>query len=164
MAVDIGCGAGIETRWLLNAGWTVYALDADERSLGLLNSAVAAATTRSRVHTLVADLNDLPSLPTADLIYSGYTLPFTEPARFDQMWRIVKDALAPNAVLAVNLFGDRDSWADMGHGTFLTETQARVLLDGLQLLHFHVQDDDGMAFSGPKHWHVFDVIARRPAT
>lgn len=162
VAVDIGCGAGIETQWLLNAGWTVYSLDADERSLSLLKNAAAAAT-RSRAHTLVADLNDLPSLPSADLVYSGYALPFTDPACFHQMWRTVEDSLAPGAVLAVNLFGDRDSWADTGPGTFLTETEARALLDGLQLLHFHVQDDDGMAFSGPKHWHVFDVIARRPA-
>jgi hypothetical protein len=53
-----------------------------------------------------------------------------------------------------------------GHGSrdVLTETQARALLDGLQLLHFHVQDDDGMAFTGSEHWHVFDGIARRPAT
>lgn len=67
------------------------------------------------------------------------------------MWRTVKDALTPSAVLAVNLFGDHDSWADTVPGTFLTETDARALLDGLQLLHFHVQDDDGMAFSGPKY-------------
>jgi hypothetical protein len=66
--------------------------------------------------------------------------------------------------LAVNLFGDYDSWAGTGQGTFMTETQTRALLQGLEVLRFHVQDEDGMAVSGPKHWHVFDIIALRPAT
>jgi trans-aconitate methyltransferase len=163
VAVDIGRGAGIETRWLLDAGWTVYALDADAQPLGVLTSATTAAT-RSRLYAWEVDLNALPMLPSADFIYSGYALPFTEPAHFHQMWSRVRQALAPSAILAVNLFGDYDSWAGTGQGTFMTETQTRALLQGLEVLRFHVQDEDGMAVSGPKHSHVFDIIALRPAT
>ncbi|MGN6612659.1 MAG: class I SAM-dependent methyltransferase [Angustibacter sp.] len=163
VAVDIGCGAGIESRWLLEHGWTVHAIDADERSLAELRDAVRDGESR-RLHTVAADLNDLPPLPTADLAYSGYALPFTDPARFDRTWRTLRDALAPGAVLAVNLFGEHDSWAAAGVGTFLTEADCRALLDGLEVLHFAVEDEDGAAYSGPKHWHVFDVIARRPLT
>jgi hypothetical protein len=45
----------------------------------------------------------------------------------------------------------------------MTEGEVRDLFHGLEVLHFHVEDEDGAALSGPKHWHVFDVIARRPA-
>ena len=36
------------------------------------------------------------------------------------------------------------------------------LVDGLELLALDEEDQDGDSFLGPKHWHVFDVIARRP--
>lgn len=164
VALDLGWGAGVETMWLLERGWTVHALDADEHSLAALEQAVTDAETRSRLHTGTVNLNDLPTLPAADLVYAGYTLPFTGPTSFPRTWRTVRAALAPGAVLAVNLFGEHDSWAADGSGTFLTEADCRALLSDLDMLRFDVEDEDGTAFSGPKHWHVFDVIARRPTT
>ena len=161
VAIDIGCGAGIETQLLLATGWTVYALDADEHSLRQLENTTGASAI-SRLNTCVVDLNDLPELPLANLIYAGYALPYARPARFYEMWNTVTRALAPGAVIAVNLFGDRDSWADREQETYMTETETHALFEGLEVLHFHVEDEDGPAFSGPKHWHVFDVIARRP--
>ena len=37
----------------------------------------------------------------------------------------------------------------------------RGLVDGLELLTLDEEDQDGNSFLGPKHWHIFDVIARR---
>jgi hypothetical protein len=72
------------------------------------------------------------------------------------------DSLRPAGVMAVNLFGDRDSWADIAEWNFHTEADASGLFDGLEILKFEVFDDGGQSFRGPKHWHIFDVIARRP--
>jgi hypothetical protein len=36
------------------------------------------------------------------------------------------------------------------------------LVDGLDVLVLDEQERYGDAYSGPKHWHVFDVIARQP--
>lgn len=150
LAVDLGCGVGIETRLLIAAEWTVHALDADEPSLHRLRSTIAPVAC-SRSNSCVVDLNDLPELPRADVIYAGYALPFARPDRFQTMWSTMTRASMPEAMLAVNLFADRDSGANRERETYVTEVEVRKLLDGL-------------AFSGPKHWHVFDRIARRPAT
>jgi hypothetical protein len=32
----------------------------------------------------------------------------------------------------------------------------------VRIMTFNEEDEDGQADSGPKHWHVFDVIARQP--
>jgi trans-aconitate methyltransferase len=160
-AIDLGCGAGVETLALLEAGWTVHALDSDQSSLAQLRQD-AAEKSQYLLHTHEADFNQLSGLPEADLIYAGYALPFTRPAQFASMWATVLRSLRPDGWLAVNLFGDRDSWADNAEQIFLTETDARALFAGLEVERFDVQDEDGVAFSGPKHWHVFSVIARRP--
>jgi hypothetical protein len=62
----------------------------------------------------------------------------------------------------VNLFGDRDAWAGEAGMTFLTGESARLLFAGLEICSWHEEDEDGPAFSGPKHWHVYDVLARAP--
>jgi hypothetical protein len=45
--------------------------------------------------------------------------------------------------------------------TFHTEEQVRALPDKSEIESFHEQDEDGTATSGPKHWHLFTVIARK---
>jgi trans-aconitate methyltransferase len=160
-AIDLGCGGGVEALALLEAGWTVYALDNNWASLAQLRQD-AAEKPQHLLHTQVADFNDLPGLPEADLIYAGYALPFTRPVQFESMWATVLSSLRPGGWLAVNLFGDRDSWADNPEQTFLTETAARALFAELDVERFDVQDEDGVAFSGPNHWHVFSVIATHP--
>jgi hypothetical protein len=42
-------------------------------------------------------------------------------------------------------------------------TAAR-LGDGLDIVVLDETEEDGMSFLGPKHWHVFDLIVRKPAT
>jgi trans-aconitate methyltransferase len=161
-AIDLGCGAGVEALALLEAGWTIHALDNDQASLAQLRQDVAGRS-QHLLHTQVADFNDLPDLPEADLIYAGYALPFTRPAKFESMWVAVRRSLRPGGWLAVHLFGDGDSWANNPEYTFLTEAEGHALFAGLEVERFDVQDEDGVAFSGPKHWHVFSVIARRPS-
>jgi hypothetical protein len=45
--------------------------------------------------------------------------------------------------------------------TFLSEDQVRGLLRDFHVEMFREQDEDGDSFSGPKHWHVFHVIAQK---
>jgi len=58
--------------------------------------------------------------------------------------------------------------------TFHARRQVETLLDGLDVLRLEETERDGHAFSGPKHWHTFDILAasqsagthqhRRPAS
>ncbi|MDR7373400.1 hypothetical protein J2X28_000356 [Kocuria rhizophila] len=36
------------------------------------------------------------------------------------------------------------------------------LVTGLEVLRLHEEERDGPAFSGPKHWHTYQLVARRP--
>lgn len=160
-AIDLGCGAGKETLALLEDSWRVHAVDSLPGTRERLLADLPAAM-RKRLSVDMSPFEDIKVLPAADLVFAGYSLPFIHPGRFGTFWRTVLDALRPAGVLAVNLFGDRDSWADIAEWNFHAEAEARGLFDGLEILKFDVFDGDGESFRGPKHWHIFDVIARRP--
>jgi hypothetical protein len=70
--------------------------------------------------------------------------------------------MRPGAIIAVNVFGVHDTWADDPDMTFIDLERARALVDGLEVIALDEEDADGPSGSGPKHWHVFDFVARRP--
>ncbi|MFI5935873.1 class I SAM-dependent methyltransferase [Actinoplanes sp. NPDC051494] len=158
-AIDIGCGAGVETRALLEAGWRVHAIDGAPGTAALLTRTIGGVHDRLTVD--VRHYAELDSLPAADLVYAGYSLPYQPPESFDRVWNLLLASLRPGGVLAVNLFGERDEWAGTGGMTFLSEPAARALFTGLDIVSWQEEDADGPAYSGSKHWHVFDVIAVR---
>lgn len=158
-AVELGCGIGIETRHLAEHGWRVHSLDADP-SVG---PALRELAGRWPVHHRTASLEEPPALEPCHLLLSCATLPFVRPERFAPLWAAVRGALLPGAVLAVDLFDVRDDWAG-GDGTFHSREEALALLDGLEVVAMVEDERDGRAFSGPKHWHTFRVLARQPGT
>ena len=122
--------------------------------------AIAPADADGRLSIEVRAFQELRVLPPADLIFAGYSLPFIHPDHFGTFWAVMLGALGRGGVIAVNLFGDRDSWAGVTEWNFHTEAAARHLFDGLQILKFEVYDADGQSFRGPKHWHIYDIVAR----
>lgn len=160
VAVDLGCGEGVEVAALLDAGWTVHAVDGDEGPLRRL----AERTARDRrLHTLHRPFAALDTLPPADLIHSSYALPYCPPEHFGHVWSAVRNALRPGGVLAVQLFGPHDSMADDPAMSIHSADDARALLAGLEVVSWAEEDADGDSYCGPTHWHVFHIIARRPA-
>jgi SAM-dependent methyltransferase len=161
-AVDIGFGDGTETLALLAAGWRVTAVDP---------APAAAETLRSQAGEADADRLEILSapaeqaeLPPFDLLYAGYSLPFLDPASFDGFWAGVRDRLRPGGFLVVNFFGTHDSWYGREGMSFIEREALEPRLEGLDVLAIDEQDEDGNSFLGPKHWHVFDVVARRPGS
>jgi SAM-dependent methyltransferase len=160
-ALDVGCGDGTETRALLDAGFRVTAVDEDPDAVR--RSADLAGDERL---TFVAAPMQRVVWPHVDLLHAGLSLPFCPPEDFDALWTGLRDALVPGGVLAADFFGDRDSWAlqggPLGPMTFVTRERLDVLLAGLHVVGIEEEDEDGRSVFGPKHWHRFEVVARRP--
>jgi SAM-dependent methyltransferase len=159
-AVEIGFGDGTETRALLGAGFSVLAVEATEAAEDFLRPGLPRGDA-DRLEVVIAPAQEV-ALGSFDLLYSGYVLSFVPPAAFPVLWARVRAGLRPGGILAVNVFGVRDSWAGEPGMTFLDREAVDRLVDGLEVLDLREEDADGDSFGGPKHWHVFDVIARRP--
>ena len=159
-AVDLGCGDGTETAELIARGWEVVAIDAEEDAIRRVREKIPSDGTPF-LSTIVSPMEDV-SIPESDLVFASFSLPFCRPAAFPGLWNRLRSSLRPGGRFAGELFGDRDSWASDPDMTFHDARAAEELLDGLEVEWFEEEEEDGEAFDGPKHWHVFHVIAREP--
>ncbi|MGP5089506.1 class I SAM-dependent methyltransferase [Brachybacterium tyrofermentans] len=155
VAIDLGCGRGIETRHLAESGYSVHAYDVDPS----VAPAIAELAAELPVQHETLDLASITALPATDLILSCATLPFVPREHFHGLWQAMREALRAGGVLAVDLFGDRDDWAGTD-GTFMARAEVETLLAGFDVLSLQERERDGASFQGPKHWHTFQVLAR----
>ena len=159
VAVELGCGSGLDTIAFLRAGWTVRAMDAAPEGVRRTLARAADAGLAERLTVEQATFEEY-DVPAADLLYAGYSLPFCDPDSFPRVWQGLLSALRPGGVLAVNIFGTNDTWAGTPGMNFHTLDQVHELLAGLDVIRLDEEDEDGDSLAGPKHWHVFDVVAR----
>lgn len=160
LAIDVGAGDGTETLRLLEAGWRVWSVDSAPASAEVLVPRVPE-TLRDRleIHTVAADALDLPPF---DLLYSAYVLSYLPPEAFHRLWAMARDRLRPGGFLVVNIFGDRHESAAEPDTTFLPRADVQALLEGLETIVFDEIEEEGGSFRGPIHWHLYDIVARRP--
>jgi len=160
-AIDLGCGPGNETLAMLKAGWWVLAIDSHPSAISRVRS-VAGAEHQPRLATRLASFEQI-ELPETDLIWAGYSLPFCKPGSFDRLWAEIASNLRPGGRFAGQLFGVRDSWASQPEMNFHTAEQVNQLFArGFVVEFVEEREEDGGSGAGPKHWHVFDIVARRP--
>jgi trans-aconitate methyltransferase len=157
-ALDLGAGAGRDTAYLLQQGWQVTAVDASP-------SAIAALKTMGHANLQVVPSRMQDFDPgTYDLINAQFSLPFVPRDQHGGTIARLQSALRHGGVMAVTFFGPRDEWNTEGTQlTFHTEAEIRALFDGWEILELEETDEDGQTADGnPKHWHSFQLIARRP--
>lgn len=160
-AVEVGFGDGTETLALLAEGWRVVAVDPTAEAEQVLRRRVPDGDD-DRLDVRIASAAAL-DLPPFDLLYAGYALSFLSPVDFREFWTGARAAVRPGGFIVVNVFGVRDTWASDVSMTFVDRDLVDRMLAGLEVIAIDEEEADGEAFSGPKHWHVFDIVARRPA-
>jgi tellurite methyltransferase len=155
-ALDLGCGGGRDTRYLLAHGFAVTAVDTEAASLAAL-----ADLPQERLHLVQSTFEEF-SFTSYDLINAHFALPFTQKEQFSAVFVRLKAALKLDGIFVGQFFGVNDTWnTPETTMTFLTHEQAHAQLAGLELVEFEEEDQDGMtALGDAKHWHVYHIIAR----
>jgi trans-aconitate methyltransferase len=159
-AIDLGCGDGTETAFLLANGWHVLAIDSEPLAFQHLSAKIPSEA-QERLQTQLATF-ETALLSPADLIYAGFSIPFCQPQSFDALWHKIVTNITPAGRFAGQLFGVHDTWASRSDMTFFTEQQARALFTSFEVEYFREEDEDGHStIVGAKHWHIFHIIARK---
>ncbi len=157
-ALDLGCGAGRDTRYLLERGFSVTAVDREAASLATL-----ADLPTDHLRLVQSSFEDF-TFGRYDLINAHFALPFTRKEAFATVFARLKAALKPGGFFAGQFFGVNDTWnVPDNYMTFFTREEAQSQLEGLEIVEFEEEDQDGATADGTqKHWHVFHIVAHKP--
>lgn len=159
-ALDLGAGTLQDSRYLLDNGFDVLAVDhvqprrlPHNRRFAFLNC---------RFDQISSTHNKF------DLVTAQWSLPFAggSKARFRTLWTNIRSALVHGGVFTGQLFGNRDAWAEQrryGDVVFHTRKEVKKLLKELEVLHFGEVERLGREVGRArfKHWHYFNIIARK---
>jgi tellurite methyltransferase len=156
-ALDLGCGAGRDTRFLLEQGFRVTAVDADPHAVALM-----AGFSQDHLRVVQSSFETF-EFETYDLVNAHFALPFLSEEHFHLVFARIRQALQAGGIFVGQFFGVHDEWnTPENQMTFLTRQQAEAELKGLKALVFREEDIDSHVADGtPKHWHVFHIIAQK---
>jgi SAM-dependent methyltransferase len=159
-AVDLGCGAGRDSRELLRRGWRVVSMDMTPEGIETLRRLTPAAEL-DRLQTHVADLARF-EIPACDLVNANLILPFLAADDYAATWGRIRAALRPGGRISSMLFGNRDESVDDPDMTCASPVAIRGYLDGFEIERWSEKEEDGVTALGEAHhFHLIEVVARR---
>lgn len=160
LAVDLGCGDGRDTVELLRRHWRVIAVDGEPEAITRLRQ--RRDINRTYLETRVQRFENLVLPPQVDLINASFCLPFCPPNHFPALWEEIVTALRPGGRFCGQLFGDRDTWAQYPDLCCHPRPQVDQLLVPFDVDLFDEEEHPGKtALGDEKHWHLFNIVARK---
>lgn len=161
VAVDLGCGNGIDTFALLNDNWNVIAIDKENEAL-LRIKELTPNVCDEKLELRLDTFENINKLPTCKLINATFSLPFCNPHNFDKLWQTITTSITTKGVFCGHFFGVNDSWFPNIEMTFHTKQQVLKLLENFDVNYCKEIEKSGKTISGvEKYWHVFHVVAQK---
>lgn len=159
-AVDIGCGAGRDTVCLIKKGWNVLAIDI-ENVESLITSKLSEKELKQ--FKFLRQKFEYIELEKNNLIVANFSLSFCNKNNFKKLWDKINDSMLKEGYFVGNFFGVNDEWKKTKvEMTFLTKLQVIELFKGFKIIEFkEVEKDDFTGLCNMKHWHIFNVIAKK---
>lgn len=159
-AVDLGCGVGKDTSHLVQNGWKVVAVDAESIAQDFLLEKIPESK-REEVTFVTSTYENFLFPHDVQVINASYALPFCSPDNFDDVMTRIKSAISLGGRFCGQFFGPKDTWGTNKAMSFHTKEQIEECFKGFKIEFFEEEEEDGMSGSGPKHWHVFHIVAQK---
>ena len=160
-ALDLGCGAGRDTRAMLRHGFHVTAVDIARMPLRRLFASLSAEE-RLRVALLPVAFELFSPARRFAMVNSSLAMSFCRPEAFDEFCSRALGAVERGGLFAGHFLGVNDEWAKTPTQTFLTRARVASFFSEFSFeLFLETEIDDQDALGRKKHWHIFGVVARR---
>lgn len=155
-AVDLGCGAGNETVYMIKKGICVTAIDRQLNKKYILDR--INDEEKNKIEFVESDFINA-NIPKTQLVTAFFSIPFCDPNHFNTLWKKIYKAIEINGYFVGQLFGDRDAWRNNPDiNTFDIEIAKNYLKD-YNILHF--EEIEYVRESDNKKWHFYNIIAQK---
>ena len=159
-AIELGCGAGNDTVYLIKNNWNVLAIDRES-----VEERIAKRLNNEELEKFRFQKQNFESLELekSNLIVANYCLPFCNKNNFKELWNKINDSILKDGYFVGNFFGNNDEWKSTKEEmTFLTKEQVIELFKDFEIIEFkEIEKDDFTGLGKMKHWHIFNVIAKK---
>lgn len=159
-AIDLGCGSGSDTIFLIKNNWNVLAIDSSNVEEMIRNK--LSGIEQERLRFEVQRFENL-KLSKCDLLLSNNSLSFCDRNYFYKMWNEIYLNINENGYFVGNFFGIHDEWnTEKDKRTFFNKAKVLRLFDNFEILEFQeIEKNKPTAEGKMKHWHTFEVIAKK---
>ena len=159
-AVELGCGAGRDTVYLIRNGWNVLAIDREDVETRIVSKLLVEEL--EQFEFFKQRFEDI-ELENSNLVVANFSLPFCNKNDFKKLWNKIDDSILKDGYFVGNFLGDKDEWKIAKEKmTFLTKDQVMELFRDFEIVEFKEVEKDGLTGLGKmKHWHIFNVIAKK---
>jgi tellurite methyltransferase len=155
VALDLGCGAGVEVRAIREAGFFVYAVDSEPEAIKNLDGILSVITFSGYMEHFAFNI-------PCDLVVAWNSLPFLKKNDAKKVILRVKESLNPEGLFVFSVFGKKDGFVKQGLANGFARQEIKNCLSGMKLLHFSETEKEAVDASGEmKHWHLFTGIAQK---
>ena len=160
ICIDLGCGAGRDSKFLIKNGWKVIAIDKEDTEKMIRSS--LQEEEQNYLEFIKQDFENNIILQSCNLLVANSSLSFCNRKNFDDLWKKIVDSISKDGYFVGNFFGINDSWANGPNMVFFTKEEVIKLFSSFEIINFKEVAKNGKTALGvEKHWHVFNVIAKK---
>ncbi len=155
-AIDLGCGSGNETVYMIKNGIKVLAIDRQLNQDFILNR--LSDNEKKMISFKESSFEDV-ELPRTNLLTAFFSIPFCNPNKFDELWNKIYNSIEDDGYFVGQLFGDRDDWNVVDSINTFPIDKVKDYLKKYRII--KLEEVEYVRESDNKKWHFYDIIAQK---
>ena len=159
-AIDLGCGQGNDTVYLINNDFKVLRIDKEN-----VEDIIRERLSQDKQKYFQFKKQKLENLkiPNTDLIIANFSLSFCKKNYFKSMWENIVKSININGYFVGTILGINDSWnKEYRDMSFFDKEDVKRLFNKFKIIRFEeIENDKPTALGKEKHWHFYSIIAQK---